>query len=338
MSKKINFYDFLALISVGNVEVRDVETDELIAYSRTQTSQAIDITSDQKEIQGGFLNVTQLTYSVNSACAIETTDCQFNVPFIARKLGTSLTEGIFTFAEEENLTVDETGAITLSKIPAGTKVTVSNDYGYEEVTITEGQVNIGVPNFEKGETLKASYLVAKLGFDMEIKANAIPKNVKIIINEQGRDKFNNTVRIKKVFPNCSLEFSQNISLAADGNTETGFNAKSQEANGAFGHIYIEKLDKLGSNLASIAVVPSTLNMKVGDTTKLKVKGFGNGMISNVNVDASEFTFTASDDTKITVAEDGTVTAVGEVADATITIANKKDASVTASVVVNIVTA
>ena len=333
-------YEELYFISVCDVEVRDRLTNQLITLAKTQTNQAFNITSESQEINGGYLNPVLLKYSTSTACDLELTDAQFNIGFITTKLGAELSEGTADFRETETLEVLTGNKVMLSKIPSTNEVIVVNEYGKEVVTIAPGTVEIPVDkSFEVGSEVRVEYDVKKASFNFDIPSDSVPKNVKIVLHGKARTKSNDTVRAKFVFPNCSLDFGNEFSVAADGNAETSFNASAQATNNKFASVSLEKLDYIGSNLAEIAVTPEEVTLAPGETISLKINGFGgaNSNIKTVVVSNDEFTFKSDNDTYATVDETGLVHAASD-GTATITVKYKKDESISDTVTVNVVTA
>ena len=334
----MKFYEELYFISVCDVEVRDRLTDALITLAKTQTNQAFTIASESQEINGGYMNPVLLKYSTSTTCDLELTDAQFNVAFIATKLGTELSEGTADFRTSETLEVLTGNKVILNGIPSTNEVVITNEYQRQVVTITPGTVEIPIDKgFEVGTEVRVDYDVKTASFNFDIPSEAVPKNVKIILHGKARTKSNEIVRVKFIFNNCSLDLGNEFSVAADGNAETSFNASAQATNGKFGNCSIEKLSFLKDNLTEIAVTPYEVTLAPTETVTLKVNGFGDGIIKTVQVSNDEFTFESSDDSFVTVNEAGVITAVAD-GTATITVTNKKNAEIKDTVEVTVVTA
>lgn len=333
----MKFYEELYFISVCDVEVRDRLTDALITLAKTQTNQAFTIASESQEINGGYMNPVLLKYSTSTTCDLELTDAQFNVAFIATKLGTELSEGTADFRTSETLEVLTGNKVMLNGIPSTTEVIVTNEYQRQVVTITPGTVEIPIDKgFEVGTEVRVDYDVKTASFNFDIPSEAVPKNVKIVLHGKARTKSNEIVRVKFVFNNCSLDLGNEFSVAADGNAETSFNASAQATNSKFGSCQIEKLSFLGSNLSEIAVTPYEVTLAPAETVTLKVNGFGDGIIKTVQVSNDEFTFESSENSFVTVNEAGVITAVAD-GTATITVTNKKNTEIKDTVEVTVVT-
>ena len=333
----MKFYEELYFISVCDVEVRDRLTDALITLAKTQTNQAFTIASESQEINGGYMNPVLLKYSTSTTCDLELTDAQFNVAFIATKLGTELSEGTADFRTSETLEVLTGNKVILNGIPSTTEVVVTNEYQRQVVTITPGTVEIPIDKgFEVGTEVRVDYDVKTAAFNFDIPSEAVPKNVKIVLHGKARTKSNEIVRVKFVFNNCSLELGNEFSVAADGNAETSFNASAQATNNKFGSCSIEKLSFLKDNLTEIAVTPYEVTLAPVETLTLKINGFGDGIIKTVQVSNDEFTFESSEPTYATVNEAGVITAVADGA-TTITVTNKKNTEIKDTVEVTVVT-
>lgn len=334
----MKFYEELYFISVCDVEVRDRLTDALITLAKTQTNQAFTIASESQEINGGYMNPVLLKYSTSTTCDLELTDAQFNVAFIATKLGAELSEGTADFRTSETLEVLTGNKVILNGIPSTNEVVITNEYQRQVVTITPGTVEIPIDKgFEVGTEVRVDYDVKKASFNFDIPSETVPKNVKIILHGKARTKSNEIVRVKFIFNNCSLDLGNEFSVAADGNAETSFNASAQATNGKFGSCSIEKLDFLSSNLTEIAIVPEEVTLNVGESLNLKIQGFGDGIIKTVQVANADFDFESSEDTYATVSAEGLVEAKAEGV-ATITATSKKNPEIKDTITVNVVTA
>lgn len=331
-------YEELYFVSVCDVEVRDRITNQLITLAKTQTSQAFNITSESQEINGGYLNPVLLKYSTSTACDLELTDAQFNIPFIITKLGTELSEGTADFRKTDTLEVLTGNKVILKGIPSTNEVIIKNEFQTEVVTITPGTVEIPIDkSFEIGSEVIADYDVKAASFNFDIPSESVPKNVKIILHGKARTKSNQNVRAKFIFPNCSLDFGNEFSVAADGSAETSFNASAQATNNKFANISIEKLDILGNNLSEIAITPEEVTLAPGENLTLKINGFGGLNVKTVQVENKEFTFKSDNDTYATVDETGLVHAVADGV-SNVTVKYKKDESISDTVTVNVVTA
>lgn len=331
-------YEELYFVSVCDVEVRDRITNQLITLAKTQTSQAFNITSESQEINGGYLNPVLLKYSTSTACDLELTDAQFNIPFIITKLGTELSEGTADFRKTDTLEVLTGNKVILKGIPSTNEVIITNEFQTEVVTITPGTVEIPIDkSFEIGSEVRADYDVKAASFNFDIPSESVPKNVKIILHGKARTKSNQNVRAKFVFPNCSLDFGNEFSVAADGSAETSFNASAQATNGKFANISIEKLNILGDNLSEIAVTPEEVTLKENEEITLKINGFGGLNVKTVQVENKEFTFESDNDTYATVDETGKIKGVA-VGSAVVTVTSKKNPEIKDTVTINVTSA
>lgn len=331
-------YEELYFVSVCDVEVRDRITNQLITLAKTQTSQAFNITSESQEINGGYLNPVLLKYSTSTACDLELTDAQFNIPFIITKLGTELSEGTADFRKTDTLEVLTGNKVILKGIPSTNEVIITNEFQTEVVTITPGTVEIPIDkSFEIGSEVRADYDVKAASFNFDIPSESVPKNVKIILHGKARTKSNQNVRAKFVFPNCSLDFGNEFSVAADGSAETSFNASAQATNNKFANISIEKLDILGDNLSEIAITPEEVTLKENEEITLKINGFGGLNVKTVQVSADEFTFESDNDTYATVDETGKIKGVAA-GSAVITVTSKKNPEIKDTAKITVITA
>src|SRR5574344_1654162 len=171
-------YEELYFVSVCDVEVRDRITNQLITLAKTQTSQAFNITSESQEINGGYLNPVLLKYSTSTACDLELTDAQFNIPFIITKLGTELSEGTADFRKTDTLEVLTGNKVILKGIPSTNEVIITNEFQKEVVTIAPGTVEIPVDKgFEVGSEVRVDYDVKAASFNFDIPSESVPKNV-----------------------------------------------------------------------------------------------------------------------------------------------------------------
>lgn len=334
----MKFYEELYFISVCDVEVRDRITNQLITLAKTQTSQAFTIASESQEINGGYMNPVLLKYSTSTTCDLELTDAQFNVAFIATKLGTELSEGTADFRTSETLEVLTGNKVILNGIPSTNEVVITNEYQRQVVTITPGTVEIPIDKgFEVGTEVRVDYDVKTASFNFDIPSEAVPKNVKIVLHGKARTKSNEIVRVKFIFNNCSLDLGNEFSVAADGNAETSFNASAQATNGKFGNCSIEKLSFLTDNLTEIAVTPYEVTLAPTETVTLKVNGFGDGIIKTVQVSNDEFTFESDNDAYATVDETGKIKGVADGV-VTITVKNKKNPEIKDTAKITVITA
>lgn len=309
-------------VSVADVLLYDTSCagEQLILNGKTLINSSITQAIQQTTVYGGKGSQSQFEFNYQKEITVNIEDSTFSPVYMAVQNGTNIVSEEANFYVQEKVTFDATGKATLKSEPVGT-VQVGDEFGTYQVVIPTGSEitmeemadkEATVVYVEKGEFRK-----------MEIKADAFPKTLKLVMTVDIFDDRGKVEEMQIVIPRFKPDGAIDLSLTHDGVATSTLAGKAlADCNANYAEIVWK--DLVGENevcYTALAVTPSSIEFETGDTETLKVKGIRGGLYGNIAI-TEGLEFTSADDTVATVdAVTGLVTAVG-VGTTTITITEK----------------
>lgn len=309
MAKKSK--DFL----VSTADVAFIHNGMLAFTGTTSLNTSISVSMEDQEITGGKGNKTLYKYKYGRKVEPSIEMAEWNLAYIAANVGTTIFEGlkdVFAVAECVTLT---NGVGTLKHKAVGDVFVEKGDGSTVKVTPSGSGSTITVGNTD--DVVNVTYQYNAAIKRLTIDAESTPLVGELILTA---DKHNNKKgKIGEVqidVPSFQLSGTFDISLEASGNTTTKLDGSALAVDGAScedGNVYayITEVPSEASNIAvtDIAVTPTVISLKKGETSKLNIIGIKGGLYSNVEIDASDCTFDSDTKATATVDTKGTVKAV-----------------------------
>lgn len=309
-------------VSVADVLLYDTSCagEQLILNGKTLINSSITQAIQQTTVYGGKGSQSQFEFNYQKEITVNIEDSTFSPVYMAVQNGTNIVSEEANFYVQEKVTFDATGKATLKSEPVGT-VQVGDEFGTYQVVIPTGSditmeemadKEATVVYVEKGEFRK-----------MEIKADAFPKTLKLVMTVDIFDDRGKVEEMQIVIPRFKPDGAIDLSLTHDGVATSTLAGKAlADCNANYAEIVWK--DLVGENevcYSALSVTPSSIEFETGDTETLKVKGIRGGLYGNIPI-TEGLEFTSADDTVATVdAVTGLVTAVG-VGTTSITITEK----------------
>lgn len=305
-----------------------IKGNDLIGVAKTLTDSTFDFSITGEDVRGGAGNALWGKYFHDSALNVTLTDAMFNLQYVAAALGTSVTSGGLSIAEEE--VIATAGAITASNTPIATGGSVIGWYKLP----TEEEWNVGT--FD-GNIMSITGAVAGSAYCLKyfyqnenarsitIKTQYVPAELHVVIIN---DLFNgdiatasaDTTKIGRLItdiPRLQLDGSQNLALTSSGAATVSLSgsalavasANTCEEDPYYGTMTEEIFGSTWQeNVVALAIADAELELSASETQTLSVYAvFGGGMAAS-RKDNSNFTFAVQSGTSATVDENGVVTA------------------------------
>lgn len=313
------------LVGVGTV--RAFEGNNLIFVGKTLIESSMEISVSSTDIRGGLSNALLGQYFHDSALSLTITDAQFNLPMIAKNVGTSVSVGGDIFKTESITLNGKNGTVTGTPVAVdGAKAYVYTEYDGEpySLAVTGKTFSIDGTPIPEGASLCVAYLYHNINTSsIIIPSNIVPSRLHIyvtvnltgdVVNGKG---FIGTETIE--IPIFQLSGSQTISMSADGvsNTNLSGNAiaffeggETCEGGGHYAKITEEIYNtNWYDGVTALAISGGDFSMAKSDSpVTLRVYAVAGG--NSFLVDNSQLTFTSSKAATATVgANTGIVTPV-----------------------------
>ena len=147
------------LVGVGTV--RAFEGNNLIFVGKTLIESSMEISVSSTDIRGGLSNALLGQYFHDSALSLTITDAQFNLPMIAKNVGTSVSVGGDIFKTESITLNGKNGTVTGTPVAVdGAKAYVYTEYDGEpySLAVTGKTFSIDGTPIPEGTSLCVAYL------------------------------------------------------------------------------------------------------------------------------------------------------------------------------------
>lgn len=339
------------LVSVADIYLYD-ENDNIIASAKTLVDSSLESTLANTDIRGGKGNPLQYIYYHSPDMNITLNDVQFNLDFLAKNVGSTLTTGANVYTEE-NVTLGVGGAGTVAGTPLAIQATTI--YGWvtlrngtvERVTFT-GQ-NFTCSGAQNDVVCVRYYVLDSAAKSITINANMIPSIGRLVLDAQLASSTGSSTnvigRVQFIFPKVTMTGNFTMSMTADGVSQTPLAARvlaftPTDANtgcstaDVFG--YINKITfntNWYDDVIALAIVGGDFSLAVAGTKTLVVKSLhSDGSVGTPPV--ADLTFSTTSGAIATVSSAGLVTGVSA-GTATISVTITAKTAIDASVKVTV---
>lgn len=336
--------------------------DQLLFTSKALTDSSISIGVNAEEVRGGKGNKLIGRYFHDSTFSLELQDALFNLDYIAKNVGASISAQEGGILAEEQVTATASGALTVSGVPQdffdkgkiGWIAEVGEDTWYQfafaDDSSSATNVVVGSTPIAQGTAYCVKYMKQSAIEEVTVPADIVPDEVTVILKgdlykaSKGNDVSTSSIigHIEIEVPRFQLNGSMDISLNSSGASQIPFAGNAlvtEDANagceGGGYYAVIKKFDETSNwydSLVALAMEGQDgISVVTGGAKVVRTYGvFSNG--SSRLIDPSKLTYTLTPTTLGTMnGATGAFTAGSTVAtgDLTISVANK--ATVTAIV-------
>lgn len=321
------------LAGVGDIQLFDQSTGEIIVTSKTLTDSGINFSVTAEDIRGGMANAILGKYFHDTAMELTLTDALFSLEYLALNVGGTITASSDVLTSEPvSVTVADT--ITVKGTPKnfgslGTIgwYTIAGKDDWKKIEF-EGQ-SATVAGLAEGTSVCVKYIATDASAEQFIVSSAfIPDQVHAILtlplfkSTQGSDaSFTSSSKVGEVqvdIPNFLLAGAQELSLSSSGAATTALSGSAlatytgQEGCSDAGYYAILKQIVYNkdewADVKAIVIADSDIDLVEDETQTLEVYALYSGVKAPRLIEASKLTFTSSDDTKAEVDATGKVTA------------------------------
>lgn len=328
------------LAGVGNVSLFDQNTNALIVTSKTLTTSGISAEVNAEEARGGQGNLLLGKYFHDSAFKLDLTDQLWDLNYLALNMGGSITASSDVITQEQ-ITVKEAGKISVTNKPVAFTATSGVIGWFKPVSASDDSYQIfsfdekgvGTADVKKDDVLCVKYVISdSTARKFVVRANYIPSVVHAVLTldvfKSGASEqttgIGSSSKIGEIIvdvPNFQLEGAQDLSLTSSGIADISLSGSalatfdgeaSCDNDGYYATITERKLNAgEWDNVAALAVADGNVELKVNETSTLRIyKIFNNGTQPSL-VDNSKLTFTSAAPATATVDGTGLVKGLAE---------------------------
>ena len=321
------------LAGVGDIQLFDQSTGEIIVTSKTLTDSGINFSVTAEDIRGGMANAILGKYFHDTAMELTLTDALFSLEYLALNVGGTITASSNVLTMEQiTTTVADTITVTNTPQTFGTIGTIgwyslAGKDDWKKITF-EGK-NATVAGLAEGTTVCVKYIYTDASAEQFTVSSAfIPDQCHAILtlplfkSTQGSDaSFTSSSKVGEVqvdIPNFLLAGAQELSLSSSGAATTALSGSAlatytgQEGCSDAGYYAILKQIVYNkdewADVKAIVIADSDIDLIVDETQTLEVYALYSGVKAPRLIEASKLTFTSSDDTVAEVDATGKVTA------------------------------
>jgi hypothetical protein len=321
---------------VGTVQLFDPSTHALILTSKTLTNEGLNFGSSAEEARGGMGNALLGKYYHDTSFGLTLTDQLFDLQYLSLNCGGSITAASDIMTNEQ-VTVSTAGQITVSQTPVnfmgGTygwyKKPSESDDKYKLVTFSGKNASIDtalvgdvycVKYFYKNNSAR-QFVVNTAYVPSIVYAVATFPLFKAGTSTEQYTSSSQIGEIQVTIPNFQLEGAQELSLTSGGIATSSLNGSALATfsgnSGCSDKGYYAIISEViyaknaFDNVVSIAIADSDVILAENETQKLVVLAIYSDGTAPTVLDNGLFTFTSTDDTKVSVDNDGVVTGVAQ---------------------------
>ena len=325
------------LAGVGDIQLFDQSTGEIIVTSKTLTDSGINFSVTAEDIRGGMANAILGKYFHDTAMELTLTDALFSLEYLALNVGGTISASADVLTMEQ-VTTTVADTITVTGTPkefgnAGTIgwYSIAGKDNWSKITF-EGQ-SATVANLPVGTTVCVKYIATDASAEQFTVSSAfIPDQVHAILtlplfkSTTGSDAgFTSSSKVGEIqvdIPNFLLAGAQELSLSSSGAATTALSGSAlatytgQEGCSDSGYYAILKQIVYNkdewADVKAIVIADSDVDLAPAETQTLEVYALYSGVKAPRLLDNSKLTFTSSADSYAEVgANTGVVTAVAD---------------------------
>ena len=323
------------LAVVGDIQLFDQSTGDIIVTSKTLTDSGINFSVTAEDIRGGMANAILGKYFHDTAMELTLTDALFSLEYLALNVGGSISASANVLTMEQITTVaDEIISVTDTPQQFGNVGTIGwySIAGKDDWTkITFEGKDATVAGLTAGTTVCVKYIHTDASAEQFTVSSAfIPDQCYAILTlplfkatvgqDTGYTSSSKVGEVQVEIPNFLLAGAQELSLSSSGAATTALSGSAlatytgQEGCSDAGYYAILKQivynkDEF-SDVKTIVIADSDIDLEEGDSQVLEVYALYSGVKAPRLLEASKLTFTVVEgDTYASVDEDGKVTAL-----------------------------
>lgn len=323
------------LAGVGNVQLHDPSTGDIIVSSKTLTDSGISFTLTAEDIRGGMANKLLGQYFHDSGMTLTMTDALYSMEYLALNVGGTIAYGSDVMTVEQ-ITTDVANKITVSETPQmfgtiGTIgwYTIAGKDDWKTITFDPTTKTAQVDDLDNGSTVCVKYIKEDASAEQFTVSSAfIPSQCYALLTlplfKAGTENVTSYTSSSKVgevqieIPNFILAGAQDLSLTASGASTTALSGSALATftgdEGCDGDGYYAKLKQITYNkdefadVKSIVIANSDIELAPSEDQKLNVYGLYGGITAPRLLDNAKLTFTSSSENVTVGAHDGIVVA------------------------------
>ena len=321
------------LAGVGDIQLFDQSTGEIIVTSKTLTDSGINFSVTAEDIRGGMANAILGKYFHDTAMELTLTDALFSLEYLALNVGGTISASADALTKEQ-VTTTVADTITVTGTPQdfggiGTIgwVSEAGKDNWRKVTFVGKDATLaGIP---VGTTMCVKYIATDASAEeFTVNSAFIPDQVHAILtlplfkatvgSNAGFTSSSKVGEVQVDIPNFLLAGAQELSLSSSGAAKTALSGSAlatytgQEGCSDSGYYAILKQivynkDEF-ADVKAIVIADSDIDLIVSETQTLEVYALYSGVKAPRLLDASKLTFTSSATTYAEVDATGKVTA------------------------------
>lgn len=325
------------LAGVGDIQLFDQSTGEIIVTSKTLTDSGINFSVTAEDIRGGKANALLGKYFHDTAMELTLTDALFSLEYLAINVGGTISASANVLTTEQ-ITTTVADSITVTDTPQmfGNVgyigwYTVAGKDNWSKITFDQATKTATVPNLAVGTTVCVKYIHIDASAEkFTVSSSFIPDQCYAILTlplfkattgaETSYTSSSKVGEVQVEIPNFLLAGAQELSLSSSGAATTALSgsalASYTGSEGCDADGYYATLKQVvynkdeWSDVKAIVIADSDIDLVEGETQTLEVYALYSGVKAPRLLDNSKLTFTSSADTYATVgANTGIVSAV-----------------------------
>lgn len=322
------------LAGVGNVELHDPSTGDIIVTSKTLTDSGIGFTLTAEDIRGGMANKLLGQYFHDSGMTLTLTDALYSMEYLALNVGGTISMGADVMTTEQ-VTTTVANKITVTETPQ--KFSTVGTIGWYSIAgrdswnkIVFNGKDASVADLPIGTTVCVKYVKTDATAEQFTVSSAfIPSQCYALLTlplfKAGTENVTSYTSSSKVgevqveIPNFILGGAQDLSLTSSGASTTALSGSAlttyDGSEGCDGDGYYAKLKQITYNkdefadVKYIVIADSDIELEVDGEQTVQVYGIFGGIVAPKLIDNAKITFTTAAGGTATVTN-GVVKGVG----------------------------
>lgn len=307
------------LAGVGNVELIDKSSGEIVATSKTLVNSGISFSTTAEDVRGGLANKLLAQYFHDSAMSLTLEDALFSLEYLALNVGGTISVGGDVMTSEQ-VTVAVTDKITVTETPAsflnlGTIgwYSVAGSDDWQKITFVGNDATVS--GLAVGTTVCVKYMAVNNAIEQFTVSSAfIPSQCYALLTlplfKSGTDaqSYSNSSKVGEVqveIPTFMLSGAQEMSLTSAGTATTSLSGNALatfgSGNSCDSEGYYAILKQVIYNkdeyadIKAIVIENSDIELANGETETLKVYALYKGTVAPRLLENSKLTFTSTGD-------------------------------------------
>ena len=308
------------LAGVGNVQLHDPSTGDLIVTSKTLTDSGIGFTLTAEDIRGGMANKLLGQYFHDSGMTLTMTDALFSMEYLALNVGGTISVGSDVMTVEQ-ITTTQPNKITVTDTPQMFSTvgvigwyTIAGRDNWTKITFNQETKTADVSGLAVGTTVCVKYIKTDASAEQfTVSSTFIPSQCYALLTlplfKAGTESVTSYTSSSKVgevqveIPNFILAGAQDLSLTASGASTTALSGSALATfagdEGCDGDGYYAKLKQITYNkdefadVKSIVIADSDIELGATEEQTVEVYALYGGIVAPKLLDNSKLTFTSS---------------------------------------------